>query len=213
MALLPPAGCLQISPAFFCLFGYNFGLLCEWYGGRGTTMAEKDQFLRVFLANQTEIRAFIVSLVRDPHAGDDLFQEVAMVLWEKFDRYDPARPFVFWARGIARNKIRQRWRDLKKSPLVLSPDAVDAVTEAYEETHEEPPLMQQALRLCLEGLPAKSRRMLALRYERSLKLKDIARTLETSVNAINQAFLRIRRALQACIEIRLKEISASGDAS
>jgi len=64
-----------------------------------------DRFLPLFLACPNDLRAFIGAMVRDPALREDLFQEVSMVLWRKFDSYDLTRPFGAWARGIAARRF------------------------------------------------------------------------------------------------------------
>ena len=51
------------------------------------------EFLKRFLACEGEIRAYVRSVVRDRESAEEIFQEVALVLWKTFERYDPARPF------------------------------------------------------------------------------------------------------------------------
>ena len=50
--------------------------------------ASQQEFLRVFLANEREILRYVVALV--PNLGDaqEIVQQTAVVLWEKFDEYD-----------------------------------------------------------------------------------------------------------------------------
>ena len=60
-----------------------------------------ETFLRLFLKHQGDVRAFIGSLVRDRNVRDDVFQEVALVCWRDFDRYDRSRSFGAWGRGGA----------------------------------------------------------------------------------------------------------------
>ena len=55
-------------------------------------MASSD-FLHFFSKAETDLRAFIGSVIRDPHAREDIFQEVSRTLWEKFDDYDLSRSF------------------------------------------------------------------------------------------------------------------------
>src|SRR6185503_10827711 len=63
--------------------------------------ARQERFLALFLPEQGTVRAFIRSVVWDRGHCEDLFQEVALVLWRELDRYDPKRPFGAWARGVA----------------------------------------------------------------------------------------------------------------
>src|SRR4051812_31335152 len=75
--------------------------------GRGETMTARDRFMELFLRHQDDLRAFLGAMVRDPHARADLFQDVALTLWNRIDTYDPDRPFGAWARGIAAKKVLQ----------------------------------------------------------------------------------------------------------
>ena len=166
-------------------------------------MDPQTEFLTHFLEHQVAVRAFIGSLVRDRHARDDLFQEVALTLWHEFGRYDRARPFGAWARGIAANKVLQRWHKDNRLPVPFPPDAIGALLDAYDRGEQTESLKADALEQCLEKLPEKSRQLLALRYERSLKLGEIAERLQTTMDAVHKALSRIRDRLQQCVERRL----------
>jgi RNA polymerase sigma-70 factor (ECF subfamily) len=166
-------------------------------------MDRRDEFLTLFLRHQVDLRAFIGSLLRDRHARDDVFQEVALILWHEFERYDPTRPFGAWARGIAANKVMQRWRQDARTPAPMPPEAVRALLDAYERTEAGDAPHAEALRRCVAELPEESRRLLALRYEESLKLGEIAGRLHNTLDAVHKALSRLRERLQRCVERRL----------
>jgi RNA polymerase sigma-70 factor (ECF subfamily) len=166
-------------------------------------MDRRGDFLTLFLRHQTALRAFIGSLLRDRHARDDVFQEVALILWNEFERFDASRSFGAWARGIAANKVQQRWRQQARMPAPFPPEAVQALLEAYDRTETDETPHAEALRRCLEQLPEKSRQLLALRYEESLKLGEIARRVRASLDAVHKALSRLRERLQRCVERRL----------
>jgi RNA polymerase sigma-70 factor (ECF subfamily) len=165
-----------------------------------------NEFLPLFLNHQVGVRAFIGSLVRDAHARDDLFQEVALTLWHEFPRYDRSRSFGAWARGIAANKVLQRWHKDNRQPVPFAPEAIQALLDAYERSETREPLEAEALEHCLKQLPEKSRLLLALRYERSLKLGEIAQRLQTTLDAVHKALSRIRERLAQCVERRLAAV-------
>ena len=166
-------------------------------------MDRQEEFLTLFLQDQGAVRAFIGSLVRDAHAREDLLQEVALVLWRQFDEFDRSRSFGAWARGIAAKKLLQRWGQAGRWPSPLAPEVVEAVQQAYDRAAEDDTAEAEALRLCLDQLPEKSRSLLALRYERSLKLHQIAEHLHATTDSIHKALSRIRTRLQACVERRV----------
>src|SRR4051812_6368491 len=63
-------------------------------------MSARDDFMHHFLRHQADIKAFIGAVVLDEHLRADLFQEVALTLWQQIDAFDPSRSFGAWARGI-----------------------------------------------------------------------------------------------------------------
>ena len=167
-------------------------------------MDRHDEFMRLFLRYQSEIRAFVGSLIRDRHSRDDIFQEVSLILWKQFEDYDARRSFGAWARGIAANKVLQAYDKVARTPVAFSPDAVQAILEAHDRTESETPLQADALNRCLEHLPEKSRQLLAMRYEQALKLETIAQRQKSTLHAVHMALSRIRIGLAECIRLRMK---------
>jgi RNA polymerase sigma-70 factor (ECF subfamily) len=170
----------------------------------GDGMRSRDEFLKLFLRHQDDIRAFLGSVVRDRGAADDVFQEVSLTLWESFASYDPARTFGAWARGVAFKKVLQGREKSRRIPLAFSPRTIQAVLDAYDRTEAAAP-DTEGLRECISKLPPRSQSLLALRYERSLKLADIAREVGSSLDAVHKLLSRIRLNLQECLERRLQE--------
>jgi len=166
-------------------------------------MDQQEEYLKLLFGCELEIRAFIGSIVRGPHDCDDLFQEVALTLWKEFPRYDRSRPFGAWARGIASMKLMQRWDRTKRLPVVLSPDVIEAVAKAFDQTEAASSRQSEALEKCLDQLPEKSRHLLKLRYERSLKIELIAKEMESTLDAVYQSLSRLRTRLQDCVNRRL----------
>ena len=53
----------------------------------------------VLVANldSTILNVALPTLVRDLNDADDLFQQTGLVLWRKYEQFDPSRSFVAWA--------------------------------------------------------------------------------------------------------------------
>jgi RNA polymerase sigma-70 factor (ECF subfamily) len=166
--------------------------------------AEHERFLTLFLAHEEDLRDFIFVLVRDRHRADDVFQEVALVLWRRFGDYDPARPFGPWARGIARNKFLKDMDDRttqKQRQLPL--ELVDAVEAAFVRSDALPSMELEALAQCLERVPAHARTMLDLRYREGLPIDLVAQRVKRSLAAVTKMLSRMRVQLADCITERL----------
>jgi RNA polymerase sigma-70 factor (ECF subfamily) len=166
-------------------------------------MNDSPEFLQLFLTHQGDLRAFIGALVRDPQAREDIFQNVSLTLWESFDRYDRDRSFGAWARGIAAKKVMHEHRRNARFPLLLPPEAIQTVADAYDRTEREAGPRQAALSECLRRLPAKTREMLTLRYDGVLSGEGIALRTGASLAAVHQTLSRARASLSDCIRLRL----------
>ena len=168
----------------------------------------QNHFLRLFLANERDLRAFLSAAVRDAASQEDVFQETAVSLWKAFEKYDPARPFGPWARGVALNKVRQYRRRIFRGPLVLPEEALLAVAAIFDETPdpadaEDNEERIQALESCLQELPTRSAKLLDFRYRDALSAPEIATRTGQSPHVIYQTLSRLRRALEVCIRRRL----------
>jgi RNA polymerase sigma-70 factor (ECF subfamily) len=164
-------------------------------------MDAHEEFLKLLLRHQPDLQAFVASMVRDRAAAEDLFQETCLALWQSFGSYDRARPFGAWARGVAGNKILQSREKTRRVPLAFSPEAIQAVLEAYD---RDEPAETEGLRDCVGKLPERSRRLLALRYEKAMKLGEIARQAGSTLDAVHKTLSRIRETLEECLKRRLQ---------
>ena len=167
-------------------------------------MDRHDEFMRLFLRHQGEIRAFVGSLVRDRHAREDVVQEVSLILWRQFADYDAIRSFGAWARGIAANKVLQVYDKSTRTPVAFSPEAVQAIADAHDRLEDDEPLRAEVLSRCVEMLPDKSRQLLALRYEQAMKLEAMARCLKSTLHGVHMALSRLRAKLAECVALRMK---------
>ncbi len=63
------------------------------------------------------VLSYIRSTVIDFHRAEDVLQETAGTVAEKFSEYDSSRPFLPWALGIARSKIVEHSAEIsQRSP-------------------------------------------------------------------------------------------------
>ena len=78
----------------------------------------QQEYLRLFLAAERDVLRYVLSIVPNANDAEEIVQQTAVVLWEKFGDYDPSRPFTPWACRFALNVARQwmarqqRWRRL-----------------------------------------------------------------------------------------------------
>jgi RNA polymerase sigma-70 factor (ECF subfamily) len=178
---------------------------------------DRADFLKHFLKNEGDLRAFIGSLIRDWNVTEDVLQDVALTAWERFGDFDGTRSFGAWARGIAANKILRRREQNARFPLPFSPETIAALSDAFDRTERSRPGAAGSvsgqggggstdaadhLEPCLERLPEKSRQLLQWRYGESLEVRQIAERIAGTPEAVYKALIRIRRLVRACVESR-----------
>lgn len=173
-------------------------------------MDDHREFLKRLLKSQSDLRSFICALIRDQHAREDTFQESVLTAWEKFAHFEKQRSFGAWIRGIAARKIMQRRDKLGRQPVSFSPEAVQAVLDAFNRTERTESDRATALDDCVHRLPAHSSKLLKLRYEESLDMTTIADRVGSTMQAVQRALSRVRAKLVECVERRL---AAAGESA
>ena len=178
-----------------------------------TTMTEEDEnslgsqrseFMEMLLQVEFDLMAYISSLEYESSQRDDVFQEVVITMWERFDTYDPSFAFAAWGRGIARNKLMQRWDRVKKDKkhMLFSSVAIEAIDSAYPnsekcESNKEERI--EILEKCLEHVPEDRRDLLRWKYEHGYSLNKIADMYNKKVDTISKVIRRLRKSLLECI--------------
>jgi len=164
---------------------------------------DRSLFMKCFLRTERSLRSYLLSLLQDADAMEEVFQEVSLILWDQFDRYDESRPFLNWALGVARNQAAH-WRHQRARVRVwLKPEVEERLIRTYADLEGEMEGRRRALGGCLEKLGAGARELLGLRYERGLTLQRIAELRRMSLNAVNKALARIRGFLAECTSLML----------
>lgn len=140
--------------------------------------------------------AFFYRLGAGPNSVEDLVQEVMIRLHQERRRYDPARPFLPWLYGIARNV----WRDYcrrharQAGPLTAIENAGDIPATApdpFERSQQGEDA--ERVRWALLRLPEQQRITLVLRHYQGLSYEEIAETLGVPLGTVKW---RIHEALQ-----------------
>jgi RNA polymerase sigma-70 factor (ECF subfamily) len=169
-------------------------------GRSGEASAAQQQFLSLFLRSEREIFRYVAALVPNLADAEDIVQQTALALWEKFDAYDWSQPFTPWACRFALNKAkqwierRQRWQALLEGGLA------EELAHRREELRPEMEARLKHLESCLGKLPEEQRSIVEGYYYRRDGIEKLAEHSGRTVAATYKILQRIRQALQVCIE-------------
>lgn len=156
--------------------------------------------MRLFLTCEPRIFAFIRSLVFSRADADDVLQETALVLWEKFDQFEPGTRFDRWAFRIAHFQVMYHRQKKARDRLRFSDALVEQLGADMMAESQQLEASQAALAHCLETLPAPDHQLIRERYRGETTNRDLARESGRSESAISRALNRIYMKLLLCIE-------------
>lgn len=140
-----------------------------------------------------------------PHASDveDVFQETAVTLWQKFDQYRPELDFRAWACRIAYYKaLKLRGRQVR-SPRLFSPEFLELISGEMIEMADTLDARSDALLLCRKKLNERDRNLLERFHREGATAKLVARQIKRNTRYVYRAIERIHAALLDCIQAAL----------
>ena len=156
--------------------------------------------MRLFLSCEPRIFAFIRSLVFSRADAADVLQETALVLWEKFDQFEPGTRFDRWAFRIAHFQVMYHRQKKARDRLRFSDTLVEQLGDDMLEETDRLEDTQHALAHCVGQLPEPDRELIRQRYHGETTNRDLARGSGRSESAISRALNRIYLKLLLCIE-------------
>ena len=161
-----------------------------------------EQVQLLFVRHENSIRAFVRSLQPSLSDADDVMQETFLTISRKAASFELGTNFMAWACSIARLKVLENFRQLKRVN-VLSEAAIIALTEdapSPDSIRER----EVALGNCLENVTPKIRDLLWRRYNRRQSSDEMAESAGMTSNAVRVALSKARVALRDCIHAQLK---------
>lgn len=162
--------------------------------------AAQQRFLSLFLRSEREVFRYVAALVPSTADAEDIVQQTAIALWEKFDDYNPAQPFTPWACRFALNKARQWIERRRRWQVLLDNGLAEELARRREELRSDLEVRLRRLEGCLAGLPEEQRALVEGYYYRRDGVENLAKHSGRTVAATYKMLQRIRRALQICIE-------------
>lgn len=160
---------------------------------------DSDEFVRLMTEHQGRLFAYVLSLLGNPDAANDVLQEVNVVLWRDSREFRPGSNFKAWAFRVAHFQV-MAWRQRQiRDRLVFEDDLLEALATGAREADEMFDRRQERLMSCLEKLAPEHREMIRRRYAEGTPLSAIASERGTTPNAIMQALFRIRQRLMLCV--------------
>jgi RNA polymerase sigma-70 factor, ECF subfamily len=149
-----------------------------------------DAFESLFREFQGVVFTWIVKVVRDPGAAEDLTIETFWRIYRARGRFDPRRSFGAWARRIATNAAISHLRQ----PPIGTGRRAEAVRV------DPDPSLREAISRAFAALPPKLRVAALLALIEEEPYDEIAAALGISVGAVKSRVFRAVRLLRKRLE-------------
>jgi len=145
-------------------------------------------FETLFRLHQRAVYGWILRIVRNPAAADELTVESFWRIYRAHARFQPSRGFEAWARRIA-TRAALDWLRIQRPETELPADLPAPATADPAVTDE----IRRKTTLAFQGLPPKLRIAAILAVVEEQPHKEVAIALGISVSAVK---LRVFRALR-----------------
>ncbi|HKH99363.1 MAG TPA: sigma-70 family RNA polymerase sigma factor [Candidatus Sulfotelmatobacter sp.] len=158
---------------------------------------ELEAFETLFRQFQADVYGWIVRIVRDPAAAEDLTVETFWRIYRARARFNPGRSFGAWARRIATNVALDYLKSarMREQPL----DENLAAGSALKTGDGNPAIrreMRERTQLAFRQLPAKLRVVATLALIEERPHSEIADALNISTAAVKARLFRAVRLLR-----------------
>ena len=160
-------------------------------------------FVSLFIRHQQDLYRYILTLLANTDAAQDVLQETAMAIWEKFEEYDANEPFMPWALRFAYYKVLS-YQKAERKHRHLDEDVIRQLSVEYP-APDQVDAQRTALAECMRRLNKSDRALIEFRYERQRSIVELAQAMGCTANALYKTLGRIRRALVSCVQKRVQQ--------
>jgi RNA polymerase sigma-70 factor, ECF subfamily len=168
-----------------------------------------EAFVEFFARYEADLRAFVRSLLPTWHDADEVVQQVALVIWRKFDQFDQSTSFIKWACVIARFEALAYRRKMARDRLVFREDLMAQLAEEAAEEMDDRKAENVALEGCLKKLPVEHREFVTLAYTPGTSTKELAEQAGAKPGSFYMRLNRIRKTLLDCVENKMAQEGAA----
>jgi RNA polymerase sigma-70 factor, ECF subfamily len=162
---------------------------------------------RLIQDHQEMLTFFIQTIVHDAALAEEIFSDVKLAILQSWHRYDPSRPFLNWARGVARLVAYETLRAQSRQPESLPPDVIESMADQLEPiTAGGQGEFREAVQGCVQNLPPHHRRLIQSRYYDDCPYKELAGLFGKSLGSLYTVFRRCHAQLRECILKKIQNL-------
>lgn len=165
-----------------------------------TDNSKHSDFLRRFAEDYRRLYRFVLSLTFNHVDADDVMQDTSVVLWKKYDDFDPSiGTFYAWACRVAYLEV-MRLRRQQRRAATVGDDVIELLRDELARRADATNQREHALMSCLKKLPPEDRQLVEDRYFSALAPKELAAHYQRSVHSVYRSLARVHGLLRRCVD-------------
>ncbi len=155
-------------------------------------LGDKTALEELYVSTKTAVYAFILSMLKDRHSADDVFQDVYVSIFENAAGYEAQGKPLAWIFTIAKNKCRMHFRSEKNHV------DMDSVQELW--TVDAPAEDRLVLQAAFGKLADEERNIVFLHVLSGMKHREIAKLLDMPLPTVLSNYHRALKKLRVLLE-------------
>jgi RNA polymerase sigma-70 factor (ECF subfamily) len=163
-----------------------------------------EAFLKEFAPHHDRLFAYLFSLLPQRADAEDVFQRTSVILWQKFDQWEPGTDFLAWACGVAFYEARNFIRVASRDRLRFSDALLDTLAKERAATLRRRDDRVAALQECLQKLDQGERELLQKAYVDEESIRELARRDGRAAQTLYNRLNLVRKRLLQCTDLRLQ---------
>jgi RNA polymerase sigma-70 factor, ECF subfamily len=164
-----------------------------------------ERFVALLARHGAAVRTYLRCLLSSWQDVEEVNQETCLVLWKKFDRFDPASDFRAWAFTIARLEALKYRRRVVRDRLVFREELLALLADEEADEADRRERERQALDRCVESLPPARRQLIRAADAVGGTIREVAADAGRSATGLYKALNRLRLSLLECVRRRMAE--------
>jgi RNA polymerase sigma-70 factor (ECF subfamily) len=160
-------------------------------------------FSELIAAHRSRVFGYIYAMLHNMSDAEDIYQQTTLLLWQKFDEFEPDTDFCGWALKIAYYNIKNFQRTARRRHAFFSDEVMTRVAQCYEsQSTRRAEDRLDALSHCVRRLPERHQNLLRQRYTDGVSIRDLAEREGKTEAAITMLLSRLRKTVFQCVQAR-----------
>lgn len=161
---------------------------------------DRQALRALFDRHHVRLFRFVVRLIGDPSAAEDVTNDVFFAVWRQAERFEGRSRVSTWLLGMARYKALSVLRARRETSSGSGPDPDAADPGDSPEVVAQKVSKAAALRRCIDALSDQHREIIDLAYYQELSVQEISEVVGIPENTVKTRMFHARKHLSALLE-------------